>query len=1254
MEPGSKINDRYEIIRLLGEGGMGNVYLVKDFVENRVVALKLIKDKFFSNKAIDRFKNEFKIVSALKHPNIIKVYDLDVYKETDTYFFTMEFVEGENLTTAFPDLSYKEKLEILLQIARGLNYIHNRHIIHFDIKTDNIFLIKEKEGIKAKIMDFGLANLVEDFSGKVRGTLIYIAPEVLLKKDIDYRVDLYSLGMVIYYIFSGKLPFDECKSVKEIVQRKLEESFREEVAFSSIQENFVKNLIKDLCAARKEDRIHSAQQLILYLETALEMNIREEEERIETIFNNEYYDKTNLLTELQDEYLNFCLRTEKRTGMLISVISENGNGKTQLMDSFNIRSQLNRIPSLYLTVEKEESTVNIFFRKLIFGLIGFLDKNETGSEIFEKANGLINSDGTFVQDKELIFKIRTILKDIFDNLNTKQSILLLIDDITNLEETGKDLMNYIFNIAVTSPLFVILSIDIDLVDREECKLKSYEDIYYLIPPKRYYIENLKIGDVKKYISFLLRTSSDNIDDRIIPYVLKESNGNMFLVKSYLEFLITHKYFNLKEGKYEFEFPENISYHSKILDIYQARFANLSQNEKFIFLFIAGKFDEGANYEKIRHIFDIDDLRSIMSKLQRMSLIDFRIKRGDKYYFIKNENFTKVIRNVSKEDRQSFYDRLTEYYGAKKKRSLITYTYCLIKSSAEGKIKKKQLKETIEYCREHNLNIDRKNFLIFYYKSFNITTKTRISILKDLYLLLISMGSFDEAFIYYKELLKNIKLPKRSPEYAQIISDSICFSRTQISLHKKSEFLQKASSVLKKSGDLDQYLKVLFKRLTFLTRTGRIKICKDLIDHELKKNSSAMDETTRKAVLATGEYFASASLIQKSEIYLKLIHIYKYLEADFVYPNETLDINLTLVFDLIVKRKIRTAAELCETLLKNPSHDLNKVEELTLNYLYANLMLRSGKLKKAYELLSAIEQISVKKAIGNNLITVISDKVEAMTNMRMTASKVDNEYEKAITLGKRFRDYLGLFRIYSKYINFLIGTGRWRDAEINIRFAMNLISKVANKDEIKRFIVSLAYYHYIIKDPEGFTHYKKNILRIYPELENSAGIKLLFSQIELLFSMYSTEVTGKIIQEIPKASSRYIKMLLSMKYFNNSVNNYSDPAERSGLVSHIEELKSSFTDTPHIYDYFDVIESLMNENYAQSLKITVKLGKDNYAKGYIFDSYFPILSSYFYFRNRSQKRNADFFEDKLNLLSEKLMSNMPSEKRENFQTKYWAI
>jgi len=1253
MQPGQKINDRYEIIRLLGEGGMGNVYLVKDFVENRIVALKLIKEKFFSNKAIDRFKNEFKLVSQLKHPNIIKVYDLDVYKETDTYFFTMEFVEGENLTTAFLKLSYKEKLEILLQIARGLNYIHNRHIIHFDIKTDNIFLISEKNGYKAKIMDFGLANFVEDFSGKVRGTLVYIAPEVLLKKDLDYRVDLYSLGMVIYYIFSNKLPFDECKSVKEIVQKKLEESFRNEDAFNSLEENFVKNLIKDLCAANKDDRIHSAQQLILYLETALEMNIRDEEERIEAIFNNEYYDKNNILANLQDEYLNFCLRTDKRAGMLSSIISENGNGKTQLLDALNIKAQLNRIPSLYITVEKEDSVINLFFRKLIFGLIGFLDKNDKSIDIFIKASALIDSEGSFLQDKDVVFKVRTVLKDIFDNLSTKQSVMLLIDDIVNLENTGHDLMSYVFNLAVTSPIFMLLSIDIDLVESPNCHLKEYEDIYYMIPPKRYYIENLKIGEVRKYIAFLLRTNAESIDDKILPFVIKESNGNMFLVKSYLEFLMSHKYFVVKDGKYEFDFPENISYHSKIVDIYQARFANLTLNEKFIFLFIAGKFDEGANYERIKLIFNIEDLNDIMSKLQRMSLIDFKIKRGDKYFYIKNENFTKVIKTVSKEDRQKFYDKLTEYYGSKKKRSMITYTYCLIKSSADGKTKKKQIKETLEYCKEHNLNVDRKNFLIFYYKSFNLTSKTRTLILHDLYLLLISMGSFDEAFIYYSELLKSIKLDRKSPEYATIIADSVCFSRTEISLHNKSEYLKTASSILAEMHDFKAYLNVLFKRLTFLTRTGRIRVCNEVLDYEMMKYEDVFDNDTKMTLENVKTYFVNSALIQKSEIYLKLIHIYKYLEADFVYPNETLDISLILVFDQLVSRNIETAVKLTETYLLTPIHSLNKVEELTLNYIYANLMLRRGMLRKAYELFSRIEQISVKKAVGNNLITVISDKVETMTNMRKTAAKVDVEFEKAITLGKRFKDYLGLFRIYTKYIMFLIGTGRWRDVEINIRFSMNLIRKVSNKDEIKRFLIALAYYHYIIKDPEGYFSYAKNILRVIPELEKSASFKTSMDQIELLFSMYSKENSDKILEQIPKVSSRIIKMLMVMKYFNNSLNN-NDNEGIAKISKYAVELKDYFADMPYISDYFYIIECLINDDYVNSLKETVKLGKENYGKGFIFDSYFAILSSYFYFKNKSLYRNSEFFEEKLNLLSSKLVAEMPFEKRESFQNKYWVI
>ncbi|MCK4981186.1 MAG: protein kinase, partial [Candidatus Delongbacteria bacterium] len=583
MKPGQTINERYEIMRLLGEGGMGNVYLVRDFVENRVIALKLIKDKFFSNKAIDRFKNEFKMVNQLNHPNIIKVYDLDVYKKTDTYFFTMEYVEGKDLTTAYKTLSYREKLEILLQIARGLNYIHNRHIVHFDMKSDNVFLLQNENGVyQAKIMDFGLANLLEDFSGKVRGTLVYIAPEIMMKKDVDYRADLYSLGMVIYYIFSGKLPFEDCKTVKEIVTKKLEESFRNEEQFISIKENFVKNLIKDLCSARKEERIHSAQQLILYLETALEMNIREEEERITTIFNNDFYDKDNLISNLQDEYLNFRLRKEKRVGMLNVIISENGNGRTQLLEAFNVKTQMSRVPSLFITIEKEENLVNIFFRKLIFGFIGFLEKNEHSKEIFIHANKLIDTEGFFVQEKDLVFKIRNVMKEIFENISTKQDVILMLDDINNLNETDKELFSYFLNLAVTSPVFLMMTIDIDNINSSECRLKQYEDTFYLIPPKKYYLENIQEDEVLDYLAFILEMDAKKIDDAIIPYIMKESNGNLFLIKSYLEFLLSHDYLVKKKDEYKFTYPEQITYHSKIIDIYQARFSNLSNNEKFIF------------------------------------------------------------------------------------------------------------------------------------------------------------------------------------------------------------------------------------------------------------------------------------------------------------------------------------------------------------------------------------------------------------------------------------------------------------------------------------------------------------------------------------------------------------------------------------------------------------------------------------------------------------------------------------------------
>jgi hypothetical protein len=559
------------------------------------------------------------------------------------------------------------------------------------------------------------------------------------------------------------------------------------------------------------------------------------------------------------------------------IISENGNGRTQLLEAFNVKAQMNRIPSLFITVEKEENLVNIFFRKLIFGFIGFLEKNENSKKIFINANKLIDSEGFFVQDQDLVFKMRNVLKEIFENISTKQSVILMLDDINYLDETDKELLLYFLNLAVTAPIFLIVTIDIDDINSEESRLQQYEDTFYLILPKKYYLENLHEDEVMKYLSFILRTDINKIDNTIAPYIMKESNGNLFLIKSYLEFLLSHEYLIKKKDEFKFTYPEQITYHSKIIDIYQARFSNLSNNEKFIFLFIAGKYDKGASLDKIKAIFVIENLDEIISNLLRMNLIDSTIKRGKSYYKIKNENFSKVIKTFSTEDREMFYDKLVEYYRKKKKSSLITYTYCLIKSSAEIKDKKRQLKETIEYCRTNNLNSDRKNLLIFEYKNFTLRNNTRVEILKELYLLLISIGSFEEAFVYYNELLKKLKLDVNSYEYAVILADSICFSRSKVSLHKKSENLKKAAHVLVKLGNYELYLTVLYKRLTFLLRSGRIQVCTNVINHELKRYKDRFDTATKEKLQDMLRYFENSNKIQRSEIYLKLVHVYKYLD-----------------------------------------------------------------------------------------------------------------------------------------------------------------------------------------------------------------------------------------------------------------------------------------------------------------------------------------------------------------------------------------
>ena len=203
------INNRYHIIKELGRGGMGGVYLVEDILKDkRKIALKRILPERDDIGFIEYFKHEFEALTRLNHPNIARVYDFGAEEEEGKYFFTQEYLRGSDLYDATEDIREEDLYNLIIQIARALEYIHFRGIIHYDIKPANILVVGDTERY-IKLIDFGLSEFGFNIEGSLtKGTVHYMSPEVREGRDVDLRSDLYSLGITLFEVTTRRLPIE--------------------------------------------------------------------------------------------------------------------------------------------------------------------------------------------------------------------------------------------------------------------------------------------------------------------------------------------------------------------------------------------------------------------------------------------------------------------------------------------------------------------------------------------------------------------------------------------------------------------------------------------------------------------------------------------------------------------------------------------------------------------------------------------------------------------------------------------------------------------------------------------------------------------------------------------------------------------------------------------------------------------------------------------------------------------------------------
>ena len=209
IKTGTILGDRYEILEKIGTGGMAEVFKAKDHKLNRYVAVKVLKEEFRDNDGfVKKFKEEAQAAAGLAHPNIVNVYD--VGDENGIYYIVMELVEGitlKNYIERKGRLTIKEATSIAIQVSAGLEVAHNNHIVHRDIKPQNIIISREG---KVKVTDFGIAKATtsQTTTSSAMGSVHYASPEQARGGYVDHRSDIYSLGIVMYEMVTGRVPFD--------------------------------------------------------------------------------------------------------------------------------------------------------------------------------------------------------------------------------------------------------------------------------------------------------------------------------------------------------------------------------------------------------------------------------------------------------------------------------------------------------------------------------------------------------------------------------------------------------------------------------------------------------------------------------------------------------------------------------------------------------------------------------------------------------------------------------------------------------------------------------------------------------------------------------------------------------------------------------------------------------------------------------------------------------------------------------------
>lgn len=643
------VNNRYTIIRKLGIGAMGSVYLTEDrLYNNRKTALKFIHKKILNEKNLQIFKNEFDVMSRLNHPNLTKVYSFNIDIHDNNYFIAMEYVEGKtlfNYIRLIKDFDDDFFITIIVELCRAIEYIHSRNILHRDIKPGNIILTNENS---IKLMDFGLADIGK-FDMKKKGTLYYMAPEII-KGSIDQRVDIFSLGLTLYEALTKKSFFEDLKSheINKLLKNKDFYTSYKNSVLTNISQHSFRKMINKMIIFNPSARFRNAPEIISYINKNFNHSFPVESKNtaVSYVLKGEFIGREKELATLK----NFIADAPNS---LTLISGEAGIGKTRLVNEIKKACQLDEI--MFIEGNCHKAVFKLYNPFLSIVSECLFRVNDT---LIERYGPQLKK---ILKDHPRLFKIRTAESDITPAAyqaaikksitgilidfarGMQKNIIIFINDIQWADEASIDIIEDLVHTLQTSQHY--LKIILSGRNEGSAKLRNVKIEKYF---KRIKLKPFNKSNVKKYFTAILGNKRVGVKLKdAVPLINKKVGGNPFFLQELIKSLVENRiiirdtfFWDLKHSIEQVKIPATIN------DVIKTRlhYLNLTGAETQLLNIIA-LLDRPSSFDELSRMTELEPksiIRLLNAEIIKKEVSDNVMVFSPAHDLIKNNIITGII------------------------------------------------------------------------------------------------------------------------------------------------------------------------------------------------------------------------------------------------------------------------------------------------------------------------------------------------------------------------------------------------------------------------------------------------------------------------------------------------------------------------------------------------------------------------------------------------------------------------------------